>query len=76
MNDNLRKILKYPTDSPLKFWLKYWDSYIKELCDLNRYDIKLDSSHFILSDVVTEIKYNNFKNADNRKLFKDLLGKK
>lgn len=75
MNDNLRKILKYPTDSPLKFWLKYWDSYIKELCDLNRYDIKLDSSHFILSDVVTEIKYNNFKNADNRKLFKDLLGK-
>lgn len=75
MNDNLRKILRYPTDSPLKFWLKYWDSYIKELCDLNRYDIKLDSSHFILSDVVTEIKYNNFKNADNRKLFKDLLGK-
>ena len=75
MNDNLRKILKYPTDSPLKFWLKYWDSYIKELCDLNRYDIKLDSSHFILCDVVTEIKYNNFKNADNRKLFKDILGK-
>lgn len=28
-----------------------------------------------MSDVVTEIKYNNFKNADNRKLFKDLLGK-
>ena len=75
MNDNLRKILRYPTDSPLKFWLKYWDSYINELCDLNRYDIKLDSSHFILSDVVTEIKYNNFKNADNRKLFKDILGK-
>jgi hypothetical protein len=75
MNDNLRKILKYPTDSPLKFWLKYWDSYINELCDLNRYETKLDSSHFILNDVVTEIKYNNFKNADNRKLFKDILGK-
>jgi len=75
MNDNLRKILRYPTDSPLKFWLKYWDSYINELCDLNRYDTKLDSSHFILNDIVTEIKYNNFKNADNRKLFKDILGR-
>lgn len=75
MNDNLRKIFKYPTDTPLKFWLKYWDSYIKELCDLKRYETKLDSPHFILNDIVAEIKYNNFKNIENRKLFKDILGK-
>lgn len=75
MNDNLKKIFNYPTDTPLKFWLKYWKSYIKELCDLDNYGTQLDSPHFILNDIITEIKYNSFNNSDNRKLFKELLGK-
>ncbi|MFA6832120.1 MAG: hypothetical protein WCR36_07610 [Bacteroidaceae bacterium] len=75
MNDNLRKIFNYPTDTPLKFWLKYWKSYIKELCDLDNYGTQLDNPHFILNDIVTEIKYNSFQNSDNRKLFKEMLGK-
>ena len=73
MND--RKILNIPTDTPLKFWLKYWDSYIKDLCDLDSYSTQLDNPHFILNDIVTEIKYNSFQNSDNRKLFKEMLGR-
>ena len=37
MNDRIKEILDYPTDTPLKFWLKYWDHRIKELCDLDDY---------------------------------------
>ena len=41
MNDRIKEILDYPTDTPLKFWLKYWDHRIKELCDLDDYGIQL-----------------------------------
>lgn len=75
MNDNTRKILNIPTDTPLKFWLKYWDSYIEDLCRLDSYSTQLDNPHFILNDIITEIKYNSFNNNHNRKLFKELLGK-
>ena len=75
MKDYLRKINNYPTDTPLKFWLKYWESYINDLCKLDRYCIQLDNPHFILNDIVTEIKYNSFQNSDNRKLFKEMFSK-
>lgn len=65
MNDNLRKIFNYPTDTPLKFWLKYWESYIKELCDLDNYETQLDSPHFLLNDIVAEIEYNTFKSKQS-----------
>jgi hypothetical protein len=75
MKDDIRKIFKFPTDTPVKFWVKYWDSYIKDLCDLKSYSTQLDNSHFILNDIVTEIKYHSFQKSDNRKLFKEMLGR-
>lgn len=73
MNDNLRKLLGYPTDTPLKFWLKYWKDYVKELCELDCFDTQLNSPHFLLNDIISEIDYNGFKNSDNRRLFKKIL---
>lgn len=75
MNESLRKVLGYPIDTPLKFWLKYWHKYIKELCDLDIYDIHIDNPHFLLKEIISEIEYNDFRNSENRSLFKDLLGK-
>ena len=75
MNESLRKVLGYPIDTPLKFWLKYWHKYIKELCDLDIYDIRIDNPHFLLKEIISEIEYNDFRNSENRSLFKDLLGK-
>lgn len=75
MNDQIRKIFDYPTDTPLKFWLKYWDHRIKELCDLDDYGIQLDSPHFLLLEIISEIEHNDFGNKDNRSLFKELLGR-
>ena len=75
MNDRLREILGYPTNTPLKFLLKYWHNYIKELCDLDIYDIRVYNPHFLLKEIVSEIEYNDFRNNENRSLFKDLLGK-
>ena len=75
MNNKLRTIFNYPTDTPLKFWLKYWDSCIKELCDLDSYRTQLDNPHFLLNDIIAEIEYNTFKNSENRRLFKDMLNK-
>ncbi len=64
----------YPTDTPLKFWLKYWGYRIKELCDLDSYDIQLKNPHFLLKEVIAEIEHNDFRNKDNKKLFKELFG--
>lgn len=74
MNYNLRKVLGYPIDTPIKFWLKYWEYRVKELSDLDNFDIQLNNPHFLLEDIVSEIEYNNFRNLENRKLFKSLLG--
>lgn len=38
MKDSIRKVLGYPIDTPLKFWLKYWEYHLKELCDLDCFD--------------------------------------
>jgi len=75
MNDRIKEILDYPTNTPLKFWLKYWDHRIKELCDLDDYGIQLNSPHFLLSEIISEIEHNDFANRDNRSLFKELLGR-
>lgn len=75
MNDRIKEILDYPTDTPLKFWLKYWDHRIKELCDLDDYGIQLNSPDFLLSEIISEIEHNDFANKDNRSLFKELLGR-
>lgn len=75
MNERIKEIMGYPADTPLKFWLKYWDHRIKELCDLDDYGIQLDSPHFLLLEITSEIEHNDFGNKDNRSLFKDLLGR-
>lgn len=75
MNDRMKGILSYPADTLLKFWLEYWDSRIKELCDLDDYGIQLESPHFLLLEIISEIDHNDFGNRDNRNLFKDLLGR-
>lgn len=75
MNDRIKEILDYPTNTPLKFWLKYWNHRIKELCDLDDYGIQLNSPHFLLSEIISEIEHNDFANKDNRSLFKELLGR-
>ena len=75
MNDRIKEILDHPTDTPLKFWLKYWNHRIKELCDLDDYGIQLNSPHFLLSEIISEIEHNDFANKDNRSLFKELLGR-
>ena len=71
----MKGILSYPADTLLKFWLEYWDSRIKELCDLDDYGIQLESPHFLLLEIISEIDHNDFGNRDNRNLFKDLLGR-
>lgn len=71
----MKDIFRQSADCRLDYWLKYWRCHIKDLCDLNDYDLQLDSPHFLLKEIITEIKYNDFKNSENRKLFKELLGK-
>ena len=75
MNDRVKEILDYPTDTPLKFWLKYWEHRIKELCDLDDFDIQLNCPHFLILEVISEIEHNDFGNRDNKSLFKELLGR-
>ena len=75
MNEAVKAALGYSIDTPLKFWLKYWDHRIKELCDLDDYGIQLNSPHFLLSEIISEIEHNDFGNKDNRTLFKELLGR-
>lgn len=74
MNDRINHIFDYPTDTPLKFWFKYWGYCINKLRYLDDYGIRLDSPHFLLLEIISEIDHNDFGNKDNRSLFKELLG--
>ena len=65
MNEPICKPLYSPTDMPLKFWLKYWNSRVKEFCDLDDYEIQLNSPHFLLLEILSEIEYNDLGNKDN-----------
>jgi hypothetical protein len=73
MNNVVRNIMGYPTDTPLKFWLKYWEYQTRELCDLDCIDMQLNNPHFLLKEIISEIEYNDFKNKENRSLFRNLL---
>lgn len=75
MNPELEKILYPPIDTPLQYWKLYWKHYIDKLCSLDDYGIHFDNPHFILNDIIAEIKYNSFRNCENRRLFKEILGK-
>lgn len=75
MNPHLRKSLGLPDSTPLKFWLRYWNESVSEFTKLDNFDLRLDNSHFLIEDVLSEIEYNNFQNSDNRQYFKSALGK-
>ncbi len=70
----MRKVLGLPDSTPLKFWLRYWEESISNFTKLNTFDLNLDNPHFLIEDILSEIEYNNFQNADNRQYFKSALG--
>lgn len=74
MKPHLRKALGLPDNTPLKFWLRYWEESVSELTKLNKFDLQLDNPHFLIEDILSEIEYNNFQNSDNRQYFKSTLG--
>jgi len=75
MNPHLRKSLGLPDNTPLKFWLRYWEESVSDFTKLNQFDLQLDNPHFLIEDILSEIEYNNFQNSDNRQYFKSTLGK-
>lgn len=63
------------TDCRLDFWHRFWQSRIGDLHDLDEYEIQLDNPHFLLKEIVAEIKHNNLGQKDNKKLFLQQLGR-
>lgn len=75
MNPQLRIALGLPDNTPLKFWLRYWNESTSNYTKLNQFDIQLDNPHFLIEDILSEIEYNNFQNSDNREYFRSALGR-
>lgn len=74
MNPHLRESLGLPDNTPIKFWLRYWDESVSSFIKLDQFDLQLDNPHFLIEDILSEIEYNSFKNSDNRQYFKSTLG--
>lgn len=75
MNPQVRKFLGLPDNTPLKFWLRYWEESVSGFTKLHQFDLQLDNPHFLIEDILSEIEYNLFKNSENRAYFKTTLGK-
>ena len=75
MNPHLRESLGLPDNTPIKFWLRYWDESVSSFIKLDQFDLQLDNPHFLIEDILSEIEYNSFQNSDNRQYFKSTLGK-
>lgn len=74
MEENIRKILRLPIKEPIEYFERYWKYYTKELLDKDNYNLIPDSPRFVIDNIISEIEYNDFKNEENRKLFRMQLG--
>lgn len=57
----------------IEYWKLYW-KYFTDNLNGKEYDTNLNSPRFVIDDILSEIKYNDFKNKNNRILFKKQLG--
>lgn len=68
MKQQLRNILGIPIKTPLEYWIKYWEYYIRQLEDKKEMSIGLTGPRLILEELVAEVQYNN-NNKRNREFF-------
>jgi len=69
MNENLRQLLGLPIKTPLEYWIKYWEHYIRQLENKKEIDIGLTGPRLILEELVAEVQYNN-DNKRNKEFFR------
>ena len=69
MNENLRQILGLPIKTPLEYWIKYWEHYIRQLENKKEINIGLTGPRLILEELVAEVQYNN-DNKRNKEFFR------
>lgn len=60
-------------DSIVDYWQRYWFSRTQEISSGENYKALARSPRVLLNNILSELKYNGFKNSDNRKLFRDEL---
>lgn len=69
MKQQLRNILGIPIKTPLEYWIKYWEYYIRQLEDKKEMSIGLTGPRLILEELVAEVQFNN-DNRRNREFFR------
>ena len=69
MNQQLKNILGIPIKTPLEYWIKYWEYYIRQLEDKKEISIGLTGPRLILEELVAEVQYNN-ENKRNKEFFR------
>lgn len=72
MKQQLRNILGIPFKTPLEYWIKYWEYYIRQLEDKKEMSIGLTGPRLILEELVAEVQYNN-DNRRNREFFRSQI---
>ena len=69
MKQQLRKFLGLPIKTPLEYWIKYWEYYIRQLENKKEINIGLTGPRLILEELVAEVQYNN-DNKRNKEFFR------
>ncbi len=60
-------------EKPIQYFQWYWIDYINALLDKNNIDTCMESPRMLLNEILSEIQYNKFRNADNIKIFQTKL---
>lgn len=74
MNENIFDKGKEQIKESIRYWKRYWNHYANQLCKSNDYNVTINSPHFLIDNIISEIEYNDLKNKENRTLFKKQLG--
>lgn len=58
-------LLQQRCETPLQYFKLYWSDYVAALLDSDNINVRLDSPRRLFHEIMSEIQYNHFKNADN-----------
>lgn len=62
-----------PIKSIVDYWQRYWLNRTQELLKAEQFNNLAKSPRILIEDILSELKYNGFKNEDNRNLFRTEL---
>jgi len=73
MKNILNKIEEKNIRDKIEYWIFIWNDLIDNYMKTN-YGLNFSNIHILIEELLEEIEFNNLKNSNNKKFFRDSLG--